>query len=116
MNLNIGSLVRRVTSISVMPQASYMPSLKTWLLIYRLTSMFSYSLQQIHLSLCLTYIFYNLFFLLWQSSRHVLHKYANEDVSLGSWFIGLDAEHIDDRRLCCGTPPGNLIFPPLLHN
>ena len=38
--------------------------------------------------------------------RHVLHKYANEDVSLGSWFIGLDVEHIDDRRLCCGTPPG----------
>ncbi|MBA0748638.1 hypothetical protein Gogos_002630 [Gossypium gossypioides] len=35
----------------------------------------------------------------------VLHKYANEDVSLGSWFIGLDVEHIDDRRLCCGTPP-----------
>lgn len=39
--------------------------------------------------------------------RHVLHKYANEDVSLGSWFIGLDVQHIDDRRLCCGTPPGN---------
>lgn len=43
--------------------------------------------------------------------RHVLHKYANEDVSLGAWFIGLDVEHIDDRRLCCGTPPGNF-FPP----
>lgn len=39
--------------------------------------------------------------------RHVLHRYANEDVSLGAWFIGLDVEHIDDRRLCCGTPPGN---------
>uniref|UniRef100_A0A0E0JVW9 Hexosyltransferase n=1 Tax=Oryza punctata TaxID=4537 RepID=A0A0E0JVW9_ORYPU len=38
-------------------------------------------------------------------NRHVLHKYINEDVSLGSWFIGLDVEHIDDRRLCCGTPP-----------
>ncbi|KAJ4703904.1 Hexosyltransferase [Melia azedarach] len=38
-------------------------------------------------------------------NRHVLHKYANEDVSLGSWFIGLDVEHVDDRRLCCGTPP-----------
>lgn len=42
--------------------------------------------------------------------RHVLHKYANEDVSLGSWFLGLDVEHIDDRRLCCGTPPGNDIL------
>lgn len=38
-------------------------------------------------------------------NQHLLHKYANEDVSLGSWFIGLDVEHIDDRRLCCGTPP-----------
>ncbi|XP_022762177.1 beta-1,6-galactosyltransferase GALT31A-like isoform X1 [Durio zibethinus] len=38
-------------------------------------------------------------------NRHVLHRYANEDVSLGSWFIGLDVEHIDDRSLCCGTPP-----------
>lgn len=38
-------------------------------------------------------------------NRHILHKYANEDVSLGSWFIGLDVEHIDDRSLCCGTPP-----------
>ncbi|XP_020100803.1 probable beta-1,3-galactosyltransferase 2 [Ananas comosus] len=38
-------------------------------------------------------------------NQHMLHKYANEDVSLGSWVIGLDAEHIDDRRLCCGTPP-----------
>ncbi|CAL5327974.1 unnamed protein product [Camellia sinensis] len=38
-------------------------------------------------------------------NRHILHRYANEDVSLGSWFIGLDVEHIDDRSLCCGTPP-----------
>jgi hypothetical protein len=36
-------------------------------------------------------------------NKHVLHKYINEDVSLGSWLIGLDVEHIDDRRLCCGT-------------
>lgn len=36
-------------------------------------------------------------------NQHMLHRYANEDVSLGSWFIGLDVEHIDDRRLCCGT-------------
>ncbi|XP_039134054.1 beta-1,6-galactosyltransferase GALT31A [Dioscorea cayenensis subsp. rotundata] len=38
-------------------------------------------------------------------NRHILHKFANEDVSLGSWFIGLDVEHIDERSLCCGTPP-----------
>ncbi|XP_042514194.1 beta-1,3-galactosyltransferase 7-like isoform X2 [Macadamia integrifolia] len=35
----------------------------------------------------------------------ILHKYANEDVSLGAWFIGLEVEHIDERNLCCGTPP-----------
>ena len=40
---------------------------------------------------------------------HILHRYANEDVSLGSWFIGLDVEHIDDRSFCCGTPPGKLL-------
>ncbi|KAK4795884.1 hypothetical protein SAY86_028210 [Trapa natans] len=37
-------------------------------------------------------------------NRHILHLYANEDVSLGSWFIGLDVQHIDDQSLCCGTP------------
>ncbi|KAL4588863.1 hypothetical protein LXL04_001760 [Taraxacum kok-saghyz] len=35
----------------------------------------------------------------------ILHRYANEDVSLGSWVIGLDVQHIDDRSMCCGTPP-----------
>ncbi|XP_043714405.1 beta-1,3-galactosyltransferase 7-like isoform X2 [Telopea speciosissima] len=38
-------------------------------------------------------------------NRDILHKYANEDVSLGSWFIGLEVEHIDERNMCCGTPP-----------
>jgi len=42
--------------------------------------------------------------------RPILHKYANEDVSLGAWFIGLDVEHIDERSMCCGTPPGLLPF------
>ncbi|KAF7150363.1 hypothetical protein RHSIM_Rhsim02G0254000 [Rhododendron simsii] len=37
-------------------------------------------------------------------NRPILHRFANEDVSLGSWFIGLDVEHVDDRSLCCGTP------------
>ncbi|MBA0693619.1 hypothetical protein Goari_003981, partial [Gossypium aridum] len=38
-------------------------------------------------------------------NQPILHKYANEDVSLGGWFIGLEVEHIDDRNMCCGTPP-----------
>lgn len=46
--------------------------------------------------------------------RNVLHKYANEDVSLGAWFIGLDVDHIDDRRLCCGTPPGKDFYLVLI--
>ncbi|CAA0840852.1 Beta-1-3-galactosyltransferase 7 [Striga hermonthica] len=38
-------------------------------------------------------------------NQPILHKYANEDVSLGAWFIGLEVEHIDDRNMCCSTPP-----------
>ncbi|CAN8245183.1 unnamed protein product [Cochlearia groenlandica] len=36
-------------------------------------------------------------------NQNLLHKYANEDVSLGAWFIGLDVEHVDDTTFCCGT-------------
>ncbi|XP_074280181.1 putative beta-1,3-galactosyltransferase 8 isoform X2 [Silene latifolia] len=35
----------------------------------------------------------------------ILHRYANEDVSLGAWLIGLEVEHVDERSMCCGTPP-----------
>lgn len=35
-----------------------------------------------------------------------MHKYANEDVSLGAWFIGLEVEHIDDHSMCCPTELG----------
>ncbi|KAK4768518.1 hypothetical protein SAY87_003659 [Trapa incisa] len=35
----------------------------------------------------------------------ILHQYANEDVSLGAWFIGLEVEHIDQHSMCCGTLP-----------
>ncbi|KAL3498182.1 hypothetical protein ACH5RR_040914 [Cinchona calisaya] len=37
-------------------------------------------------------------------NQPILHKYANEDVSLGSWLIGLEVEHINDRNMCCRTP------------
>lgn len=39
------------------------------------------------------------------NNQPILHKYANEDVSLGAWFIGLEVVHVDDRNMCCGTPP-----------
>jgi hypothetical protein len=31
----------------------------------------------------------------------VLHRYANEDVTVGAWLLGLDVKHVDERRLCC---------------
>ncbi|KAJ9566750.1 hypothetical protein OSB04_002716 [Centaurea solstitialis] len=36
-------------------------------------------------------------------NKDILHKYANEDVSLGTWMIGLEVEHVNDKSLCCGT-------------
>ncbi|GLJ21828.1 hypothetical protein SUGI_0407970 [Cryptomeria japonica] len=30
-----------------------------------------------------------------------LKPYAHEDISVGAWMIGLDAEYIDERRFCC---------------
>ncbi|XP_052115698.1 probable beta-1,3-galactosyltransferase 8 isoform X1 [Arachis duranensis] len=42
----------------------------------------------------------------------ILHRYANEDVSLGSWLLGLEVEHIDERSMCCGTPPGKYFESP----
>ncbi|CAI9108712.1 OLC1v1008389C2 [Oldenlandia corymbosa var. corymbosa] len=33
----------------------------------------------------------------------ILHKYANEDVSLGAWLIGLEVEHVNDHSMCCRT-------------
>ncbi|GMP47152.1 hypothetical protein CsSME_00015042 [Camellia sinensis var. sinensis] len=48
-------------------------------------------------------------------NQPILHKYANEDVSLGSWFIGLEVEHIDDRNMCCRTPPGYCWVFHVLH-
>ncbi|CAN1222526.1 Probable beta-1,3-galactosyltransferase 2 [Linum grandiflorum] len=38
-------------------------------------------------------------------NQQLLHKFVNEDVSMGSWVLGLEVEHVDERRLCCGTPP-----------
>jgi hypothetical protein len=30
-------------------------------------------------------------------------------VSLGAWLLGLEVEHVDDRSLCCATPPGTYV-------
>ncbi|KAJ8773206.1 hypothetical protein K2173_028383 [Erythroxylum novogranatense] len=34
-------------------------------------------------------------------NRSILHTYAHDDVSAGSWFIGLDIKHVDEGKLCC---------------
>ncbi|KAM3001556.1 hypothetical protein FF2_037834 [Malus domestica] len=36
-------------------------------------------------------------------NRSILHAYAHDDVSAGSWFIGLDVKHIDERKFCCSS-------------
>eukprot|EP00249_Psilotum_nudum_P023631 c28943_g1_i1 orf=108-1127(-) len=39
------------------------------------------------------------------ANRDILHNYAHEDISVGSWMLGLHVEYIDDRRFCCSSPP-----------
>lgn len=34
-----------------------------------------------------------------------LHLFANEDVSVGAWVLGLQVTYADDRRFCCETCP-----------
>lgn len=33
----------------------------------------------------------------------VLHRFANEDVTFGTWLLGLEIQHVDERRLCCDS-------------
>lgn len=42
-------------------------------------------------------------------NRDFLHAFAHEDISVGSWMLALDVEHIDERRACCGSPPKGAI-------
>ncbi|XVF51443.1 hypothetical protein PTKIN_Ptkin04bG0185700 [Pterospermum kingtungense] len=36
-------------------------------------------------------------------NRSILRIYAHDDVSAGSWFIGLDVKHVDERKFCCSS-------------
>ncbi|KAL3524378.1 hypothetical protein ACH5RR_017212 [Cinchona calisaya] len=36
-------------------------------------------------------------------NRSILKAYAHDDVTVGSWFIGADVEHIDERKFCCSS-------------
>lgn len=35
--------------------------------------------------------------------RSLLRSYAHDDVTAGSWFIGLDATYIDEGKFCCSS-------------
>ncbi|KAF5478138.1 hypothetical protein F2P56_004723 [Juglans regia] len=39
-------------------------------------------------------------------NRSILRTYAHDDVSSGSWFIGLDVNHIDEPKFCCSWSSG----------
>ncbi|TXG71099.1 hypothetical protein EZV62_006034 [Acer yangbiense] len=36
-------------------------------------------------------------------NRLILRSYAHDDVSAGSWFIGLDVQHLDESKFCCSS-------------
>ncbi|GAU47208.1 hypothetical protein TSUD_403500 [Trifolium subterraneum] len=36
-------------------------------------------------------------------NRSILRTYAYDDVSAGSWFIGLDVKHVDEPKFCCSS-------------
>lgn len=36
-------------------------------------------------------------------NRSLLRAYAHDDVSVGSWFIGIDVKHINEGKLCCSS-------------
>ncbi|KAG0452145.1 hypothetical protein HPP92_026116 [Vanilla planifolia] len=36
-------------------------------------------------------------------NRSILRTYAHDDVSVGSWFIGIDLTHVNEAKLCCSS-------------
>lgn len=36
-------------------------------------------------------------------NRSILRTYAHDDVSAGSWFIGLDVKHVHESKFCCSS-------------
>ncbi|XP_037495354.1 hydroxyproline O-galactosyltransferase HPGT1 [Jatropha curcas] len=36
-------------------------------------------------------------------NRSILCAYAHDDISAGSWFIGLDVKHVDEGKFCCSS-------------
>lgn len=36
-------------------------------------------------------------------NKSILRTYAHDDVSVGSWFVGLDVKHVDEGTFCCSS-------------
>ncbi|KAL4565462.1 hypothetical protein LXL04_029558 [Taraxacum kok-saghyz] len=36
-------------------------------------------------------------------NKSILRTYAHDDISAGSWFIGLDVKHVDESKFCCSS-------------
>ncbi|KVH91844.1 Glycosyl transferase, family 31 [Cynara cardunculus var. scolymus] len=36
-------------------------------------------------------------------NKLILRSYAHDDVSVGSWLIGLDVKHVDEGKFCCSS-------------
>lgn len=43
--------------------------------------------------------------------RSLLRSYAHDDVTTGSWFIGLDVTYIDEGKFCCSSWSAGPISP-----
>ena len=39
-----------------------------------------------------------------------LQSYAHDDISVGSWMMGLNATYVDDDRLCCSSSKQGTFF------
>jgi len=71
-------------------------SILLWLLSVSLAVMFAYCICRMDTQAIYQCLFHWL-------SRSNLRTYAHDDVSVGSWFIGLDVKHIDERKFCCSS-------------
>ncbi|KAE8728238.1 hypothetical protein F3Y22_tig00004663pilonHSYRG00003 [Hibiscus syriacus] len=38
-------------------------------------------------------------------NRNLLRSYAHDDVSVGSWFLGLDVKHVDEGKFAAHLGP-----------
>lgn len=80
-----------------MLQASCLQYHRLWLSSYQLTGKFNLiwvsKTIRIKVDVCPRFLV----------SRSLLRTYAHDDVSVGSWFIGVDVKHVDENKFCCSS-------------